>query len=236
MDYEALTQEFDIRFYRWRLLEAHRECQAEFPFLSKMHSRYIRINLEAIQTFCKEEQLKLLPAIVKAATKITLCAAGDQITKEEEVLLSRLKSIESKLLRSSKVNIQESKLIKIGEGMLKSFIQDALLQVFDINFLPCTSGFYFINQSENWTIKTFVEIGVGYYYYSHQIYMIEQASNNTLRLGPPTINLSAWLGLNSRPWCFFQDSDAPLTARAIAQLCKHFVSVSTELLNELSLD
>jgi hypothetical protein len=235
MDHEALTQEFDIRFYRWRLLEAHRECQAEFPFLSKMHSRYIRINLEAIQTFCKEEQLKLLPAIVKLANKKMLHIMGDQITKEEEILLIRLKAIESKLLRSSKVNIQENKLKKIGKGKLKNFIQEALLQVFDVNFLPCASGFYFVNRAENFTTKTFLEIGGGYYYYSHQIYINDQIDSNTLRLGPPTINLSSWLGLNSRPWCFFEESDAPLAARAITQLCKQFISNSTELLSGLSL-
>ena len=175
----------------------------------------------------------VLPLFVKSYNKIALEAIGEGITDEEQTFLDKL-YLEEQNPELKRLYAQNFVLNKFSKKLLGEAIKTALAGRFKLVFY---SDLWFdIYLNDGWVVKTFVQIEDGgcSYYYSHLIYWIDNTQNIKIRVGPPTINLSTWLGLYPTGWCFCRKEDVQASANTIAYLCKYFIDICNELLDGLA--
>src|SRR5215831_6145816 len=79
--------EIRTRFYRWAMKDAEREVREEFPLLSRIEARSVKIFLEYMAKFNQEAQLELLLALTKRVHEFLIKRNDDALTNAEVQLV-----------------------------------------------------------------------------------------------------------------------------------------------------
>lgn len=230
---KVLSDQFAASFYQWRMEEARKEYNSNFSRLFNMNSYRTNLAIEAICRLPEREQPYVLPLAAKSYDRKALEIVGAQIAPEEQALLDLWKlEMQNPELRKS-LDSEDKKLKKFNKKLLRNTIKQKFEQ--EMQSVSYTDLWFNTKLDEHWVLSTFIEIeSEGYgYYYSHLIRWFGEHEHSGIRVGTPTINLPAWLGLYPTGWNFREEEDIQKQADRIVNLCQYFIEACKTLLTQL---
>jgi hypothetical protein len=239
----ARKKEFMVKFYRWALKDAQRECSGGFPFLSRLKSTMVVDFLEFVERLTTIERRALQVCMVKRFHEEGAFLAGDRLSSEEGALIERflkrnikcdkllgpisvLSHSEAKRAKelasgSKKYQIQRSKL----RSALREKLVPAVVGPAETLHRTNTESRYCTTVGK-WTVHTAVHTGGRLFQLSYSqlvslrpdICLVEHAS------------IMNWLGIAGQTnWDLLTNRDIPDAANLVLELTSHFLTAMSKL-------
>jgi len=231
--------EIRTRFYRWAMKDAEREVREEFPLLSRIEARSVKIFLEYMAKFNQEAQLELLLALTKRVHEFLIKRNDDALTNAEVQLVEAYRRFQ---FDYSDLDTDEGFIRywvprrAVGLPARPKLKRKQFVHRLSHTLQPVFVGFtervgpehvYFEGNNDKWTVRTSVNLGRPPSY-THSI----RADWREVM----TTNITSWLGVGDGSWDVLYEDQAAQAAETFAVLCAHFMTVVPELLDGLDYD
>jgi hypothetical protein len=234
MELENLKNNLILRLDEWGLNDAYREANEDFPFLGKINNINVSYTLQLVESFPKEEQIKVFVGLTKIAYQKKCSPAVTELTSEEKYLLDvyqqkqKLFPIYSSYIYDIVHN--KNSFLRIPIKKLKSLILQELNAVMECQNKSGNHLNYMKIIDNNWSISTIVSVEKTGYSYSHIIGFLP--SDKTFSNYEDIVmkrfclvgktSLFTWLGFATAGSIFLQEEDSIRNAKTIAKACSHF--------------
>ncbi|ELS31340.1 MULTISPECIES: hypothetical protein [Pseudanabaena] len=230
---QYLTNEFDIRFYHWSILEAQREAREDFPSLRKLLNPEAQNIIKIFDSLSSELKLELALALPKFSQRNTLSLLGENLTDRDQELdhwfYNEANSHSQIIKQLEHLNsIQQV----VDSKKLKSLISNELESILGKPFSR-KGGLGYRTIIDCWSVKTWIDVVNGTFSYFHTIFHQDEKS---IRLGPGVgISLGIWLGFNfnTARWICTTEDEAEQSAKSLSIFCAHFLNALPDLLQGL---
>jgi len=233
MELENLKNKLILRLDEWGLNDAYREANEGFPFLGKINNINVSYTLQLVESFPKEEQVKVFVALTKIAYQKRRSPARTELTSEEKYLLDVYQQKQNlfPIYDSYIYNIVHNKnsFLRIPVKKLKSLIIQELNAVMECQDKSGSYLTYIKVIDNNWSISTLVSVEKPGYSFSYTIGFLpsdEIFSNyeDLVKKRFYLISTSIFiiLGFSGAGMIFLKEEDSITTAKIIAKACSHF--------------
>jgi hypothetical protein len=241
---KGARKEFMERYHQWAFTDARREVHEDFRLVRRVRNQTAYRFLEMVEPMAKEEQLRLMTALVKRYHKAGLAPVPEDITPEDEGLIKRYREYDhGEIIPGIRARLpiirdgRHKRIREVGEGLKTPKIDLKRLRKAIVERLRGTCGdkithydagsFYFETRICSWNVRT----------------ELNTSSRSRLsyfhRLVIPTweiivgegISLFHWLGLTGGTnWELEDDSQIDEMIESLTMICRHFLEETGALL------
>ena len=241
---EAQTQ-FNIRYYRWALIEAEKEVNESFPALWLFKGGLTWDFYQFIRQLRRADQIIFLRGLIKRYHRAAAEALGVSISGEEEALFTQFRNFrpvggfERELLKRRKAG-EEVKLA--SKAKLRKAVSARFQQAFtdqqmganiagDLRFEK-NSGTGWVVNTDFWFGRQECLIS-----YTHLICSEEKCPDPNF-IGPAKVlaSMLCWTGMYNLEWKYLLDEDVEPACNSVVDLCVQFFDVLPKLLDGLDYD
>ena len=231
---ERLTNEFRVRFYRWALNDAVREIKEDCPLIRSVRGIAASAFLEFLDSRSEHQRIDLITSLVKRMHPGALELCGDSLgTSDHELIdgyFNALGETRSRYVDQYMFTITK----RASKPKLRTLVKQELLGVCGPIARKDSSDLWdHAENVEGWAVFTSIDLGgTARLRYGHYIRESLDSTGNLNGVG--FLNLLEWIGITSGTnWDLLCDGEEEDAAKALANICNHFMNALRMLLGGL---
>jgi hypothetical protein len=223
-------EEFEVRLYKWALLDAKREVDENFSLLRRARSELTTEFLHFAEPLSAEDRLSLLYAHVKHRHEKAVRLTGHTLSPREENLYN-----EKKLARRFGVSkdsraFRHQDRTQVAKKMLRMVLMDKLkdgsLGEYDPWDPSDSNEWRYRHKVGHWIVETYIDVGGAIHQLSYS-HAVKSPEDVTFIMH----GLASWFGgVGNHYWNMLTNENLSEAIDDLRLICQHFLNAVPSLL------